>query len=155
MCGTSLELRQTPGAPALDPLSAFPRAVSPATPQPPGTAPDLRRTVMVENATRPASQPVPAISGPSMLGLNQPSQSGANQPIRIQPDMELLRDKAFSGLDSFLEPEQPKTGGRRILMLMVLLAALAGAGWWTYSYLNAAESRKSETVPPSAVDTQP
>jgi hypothetical protein len=115
------------------------------------------------NALEPMRAPVPPISGPSMLGLNQPSadQPSANQP-RIsqpsfnqnsfnQPSMDSLRETAFSGLDSFFEPEQPKTGGRRILLLLVLLAALGGAGWWTYTnYLGVTESRKPEAASSSA-----
>src|SRR5208282_5956911 len=58
-----------------------------------------------------------------------------------------------AGFDSFLEPEQPKTGGRRILLLLALLAALGGAGWWTYSYLSAAEGRKPEAATASVGDT--
>ena len=102
----------------------------------------------MENATKPAHKQVPPISGPSMLGLNQP---GTNQPSPNQPSTDSLRDRAFSGLDSFFEPEQPKTGGWRILLLVALLAALGGAGWWTYTnYLGATESRKSEPATSSA-----
>jgi len=115
------------------------------------------------NALEPMRSPVPPISGPSMLGLNQPGaeQPSANQP-RVnppsfnqnsfnQPSMDSLRETAFSGLDSFFEPEQPKTGGRRVLLLVVLLAALGGAGWWTYTnYLGVAESRKPEAASSSA-----
>ena len=47
--------------------------------------------------------------------------------------MDKLREGAFSGLGSFVEADQPKTGGRRrILLLVALLAALGGAAWWTY-----------------------
>ncbi len=57
--------------------------------------------------------------------------------------MDSLRHNAFSGLDSFFEAEQPKTGGRRILLLVALLAALGGAGWWTYTnYVGPAGSQK-------------
>ena len=57
-----------------------------------------------------------------------------------------MRERAFSGLDSFLEPEEPKTGGRRIVLLLVLLVALGGAAWWTYTnYLNPAEKRAAST----------
>jgi hypothetical protein len=65
--------------------------------------------------------------------------------------MDSLRDRAFSGLDSFFEPEQPKTGGRRILLLVALLVALGGAGWWTYTnYLGATEGRKPKPATSSA-----
>jgi hypothetical protein len=87
-----------------------------------------------------------------VLGLNQPganhpgpNQATSNQSGSNHPSTDALRERAFSGLDSFFEPEQPKTGGRRILLLVALLAALGGAGWWTYTnYLGATESRKPE-----------
>ena len=150
MCGTLLEARRPAGAPAPNPVSAVPPAFPPALPSafPPKTtnAPEQVRPVVVENATRPANKPQPSISGPSMLGLNQPSPN--------QPNLDSLREEPFSGLDSFFErerPEQPKTGGRRILVLVLLLAALGGAGWWTYAkYLGAIGNRKPETAASSA-----
>lgn len=61
--------------------------------------------------------------------------------------MDALREKAFSGLDSFFEPEQRKSGVPRILLLIALLAALGAAGWWTYTnYLNATDSRKPQAA---------
>jgi hypothetical protein len=100
------------------------------------------------NTLDPLRSPVPPSGGPSVLGLNQPI---FNQPTFNQPSMDSLRETAFSGLDSFFEPEQPKTGGRRLLLLVVLLAALGWAGWWTYTnYLGATESRKPEAVASSA-----
>jgi hypothetical protein len=118
MCGAVLEARRPTGATATNPPSAA--------------------------APRAANTQVPPISGPSMLGLNQ---YGASQPSSNHPSTDLLRDRSFSGLDSFLEPEQPKTGGRRILLMVALLAALGVAGWWTYTnYLGVAESRKPQAA---------
>jgi len=83
-----------------------------------------------------------------VLGLNQP---GAYQPVPNQPSTDALRERAFSGLDSFFEPEQPKTGGRRILLMVALLAALGGAAWWTYTnYLGVTDGRKPELAASSA-----
>src|SRR5260370_30159842 len=134
MCGTSLDLRRSPGAPVLDPLAAFPPKLE--------NAPEAVRPVVVA-----PNKPVPPISGPSMLGLNQP----ANQPSSNRPGVDSMEQKAFSGLDSFFEPEQPKTGGWRILLMLALLAALGGAGWWTYTnYLGAMESKKPEAATSTA-----
>ena len=88
-----------------------------------------------------------------MLGLNQPGQI---KPVEsAQPESAqhgLAAGKSFLRLGFFLEPEQPKSGGRRILLMVALLAALGGAGWWTYTnYLGAAESRKPEAATSSAV----
>jgi len=105
-----------------------------------------------------------------MLGLNQPGpsesaliqpdsnqsspiQPGAIQPSPIQPSMDALRE-SFSGLDSFFEPEPPKSGVGRTLLLLVLLAALAVAGWWTYSNLGTVASRKPETPAGSTTDAE-
>ena len=112
-----------------------------------------------------------------MLGLNEPLTSPVNLsqpgyrspkpeseqtesrsiPVSVDsdpPSVDSLREKSFSGLDSFFESEQPRTGGRRILLLIVLLVALGAAGWWTYGYLGPGETRKSETVTPSATVTR-
>src|SRR5208337_966846 len=160
MCGTPLEARRPTGATVPAP--------PPATPPPPRitNAQDSPRTVSVEkavvraieNVTRPATRPVPPISGLSMLGLNQPGpsesapiQPDSNQSCPIQPSVDTLRE-SFSGLDSFFEPEPPKSGVGRTLLLLVLLAALAVAGWWTYSNLGMVESRKPETPAGSTTD---
>jgi hypothetical protein len=156
MCGTVLETRREARRPAVvpvDPLAAFPPPLPPLSPK--ISAPEPKRPFMVETATAPAGRQVPPISGPSMLGLDQPI---ADQPVATQlspsqtsPSLDSLREKSFSGLDSFLEPEQPKTGGRRILIMAVLLAALGGAGWWTYTnYLSVAEGKKP-AAPASSV----
>ena len=72
--------------------------------------------------------------------LNRP-----DQPSHAPPTMDSLREQSFSGLDSFFEPErfQAKSNVPRILVLIVLLAVLGGAGWWTYSnYFSPAKGRK-------------
>ena len=149
MCGTllearpeaRLEARRPAGSPIPNPVSTVPAKTA--------NAPAPLRPPVIENETRPANKTVPPISGPSMLGLNQrgPNQPSPNQPSIDQPSMDSLRDRAFSGFDSFFEPEQPKTGGRRILLLVALLVALGVAGWWTYTnYLGATEGRKPEAA---------
>jgi hypothetical protein len=132
MCGTSLEPRVEARRPTGAPVPILPPSLPKIA-----HAPEPLRPVVMENATRPANSPVPSLGGPSVLGLDQP---GGNQP-----STDALRERAFSGLDSFFEPEQPKTGGRRILLMVALLAALGGAAWWTYTnYLGATEGRKPE-----------
>ncbi len=143
MCGTLLEARRPAGAPIPNRSSA----VAPRTPN----APEPPPLLTVKDVSGTASQQAPLISGPSMLGLNQP---GLNQLGPNRPSMDSLRNNAFSGLDSFFEAEQPKTGRGRILLLVALLAALGGAGWWTYAnYLGVAESRKPSAQNVAAAPT--
>jgi hypothetical protein len=153
MCGNLLEARL--------PVSAL-RSNRVSSPPAAGTQLPAARSATEERAIGSVNKPVPPISGPSMLGLNHPATSplrpsstdsqpklslgAADQSRSSQPSADLLREKSFSGLDSFFEPEQPKTGARRIVLLVALLAALAGAGWWAYGYLETTESRKSSTV---------
>jgi hypothetical protein len=86
----------------------------------------------------PANETVPSISGPSLLGLDQ----GNN--------VDVLRDRAFSGLASYGQPEEPRSAGKEVLMTLVLLAALGGAGWWTYkNYIGVAGNRKAEVAAPA------
>jgi hypothetical protein len=76
---------------------------------------------------------VEPISGPSVLGIGGPS-------------LDSLREKTFSGGDSFFEPEEPKTGGRKVLLL-ILLAALGVATWWTYTnYIAIGDSQKRQAA---------
>jgi cytoskeletal protein RodZ len=140
MCGTALEARR-PGAPALGPLSATP--ASPVPVSAPVSTPvstkianaDPLRPLVVDNASNALNRQVPPVSGPSMLGLDQssPNQYSQDQPSINQPSIDSLREKSFSGLDSFFEHEPPKNSGGRILLMLVLLAALGGAGWWVYA----------------------
>jgi hypothetical protein len=63
-----------------------------------------------------------------------------------EPTLDSLREKAFSGADPFFVPEEPKTGGRKLLLL-VLLVALGAAIWWTYTnYIAIGESQKQEAA---------
>ena len=157
MCGTLLEAGQEQRRPARtaapDPLSA--RHVPAASPMS-ATAPQPWPTT-VESAPKQHiqgyesqgfesqlsdAQPVPSISGPSMLGLNNPG-----------PSIDSLREKSFSGMDSFLEPEEPKSGAGRVLLFLILLAALGAAGWWTYTnYLGVADSRRTAAATAARVE---
>jgi hypothetical protein len=64
-----------------------------------------------------------------------------------------FREQSFSGLDSYIETEQPRSGAGRLILLLVLLAALGAAGWWTYNnYRSIAQTRKSQSDAASAVE---
>src|SRR6202140_657321 len=143
MCGTSLEPRVEARRPAGAPVPILPPSLPKIA-----HAPEPLRPVVMENATKPSNSPLSSLGGPSVLGLDQP---GASHSSSNQPSTDALRERAFSGLDSFFEPEQPKTGGRRILLMVALLAALGGAAWWTYTnHLGATEGRKPGPATSSA-----
>jgi hypothetical protein len=152
MCGTLLETRPEQRRPLSSPVPVLPVSnplpVSVPVPRT-ANATEPRRSPTLDNAIRPGNNPTLSISGPSMLGLDQPA---LDERGPSQPSVDSLREKSFSGLDSFFEPEPPRNG-RRIMLLVALLAALGGAGWWTYTnYLGATESRKPETVTSNTVE---
>ena len=133
--------------------------------------------------SKPAERYVPPISGPSMLGLNQPltaqpekfappqprdrasfdERSGGRPSLdeRVQESPSLgrrefasrefddvsgdsVREQSFSGFDSYIEAEQKRGGAGRVLVLVVLLAALGVAGWWAYNnYVGLTQKRKA------------
>lgn len=113
-----------------------PSAVPPAHPVAPRLAPN---------------EPTPPISGPSLLGLDQ-------------GNVDVLRERAFSGLASY-DHHEPRSAGKEVLLTIVLLAALGGAGWWTYkNYIGVMGIRKPTPVAapggeavnvPPAVNTPP
>ena len=128
--------------------------------------PAVRESVVRENVVREsivrddrsASSPIPTVVIPTVANPSfderNPNQPSPADHTQYQPSMDSLRERAFSGLDSFLEPEEPKTGGRRIFLMILLVAALGGAAWWIYAnYLGAGENRKTETTASSASET--
>ncbi|MFZ0686805.1 MAG: zinc-ribbon domain-containing protein [Terriglobales bacterium] len=106
------------------------------------------RTPAFENTTGAVGQQVPPISGPSMLGLNQPPSHPvpANPTPPHPPGIDSLREQSFPGLSSYLEPEQSKHSGRRMVVLVLLLIALGASGWWTYGYLEGSGTLKSAAL---------
>jgi hypothetical protein len=134
-------------------------------------APETRRQSVMEKAPPERAQEraaqerqrsVPPISGPSMLGLDQPGPIAAANPRNTASDLEYdrtsidrarfdddlssdsLRQRSFSGLDSYMEPSN--SGARRVVLLFVLLAALGGAGWWAYNnYVGLVQSRRAQS----------
>ena len=169
MCGNLLEARKPVGA-LISNSQGQGRGQAQAQGQEQRSAktPEMIRPAMsASTPLRPANRSVPPISGPSMLGLNEPvtdqaraSEYASGQAAATRsrlaesdstghssaPGIDSLRDRSFSGLNSFYEPEQPKSAGRRALIFIVLLVALGAAGWWVRGYLAGAESRKSETI---------
>jgi hypothetical protein len=143
MCGTILEPARrasaTVAAPpvAQRPVESQPVAVAAAPPIPPQSP----EPVLDNSPSR--SNPVPSISGPSLLGLDHSNAGPSN-------DVDDFRDRAFSGLASYGHPDEPKSAGKEILLTVLLLAALGGAGWWTYkNYIGVAGSKKAPIAAPA------
>lgn len=115
--------------------------------------PEFRRSSAVETAAPHAQQATSqatstSSAGPSLLGLDTVSE---RKPVN-DPTLDSLRDRSFSGLDYFYEPEEKSISGRQILLLLVLLAALGAAGWWAYkNYLGAVSHPAKSTAAVSPV----
>ena len=136
MCGTILE-----------PARRATAAVTPPPPAPPVAAEPVRVVIQpappppaATNAP-PKTAPVEAyspIGGPSLLGLDQGNS------------VDDFRDRAFSGLASYGKPDKPKSAGKEILLTVVLVAALAGAGWWAYkNYIGVTSTHKAAATVPA------
>jgi TPR repeat protein len=70
--------------------------------------------------------------------------------------VDSFRQTSFSGLDSYIEQEQAKSGVGRALLLLILLAALGAAGWWTYNnYRSITQTRKAQSEAANAVEAPP
>src|SRR5277367_1913232 len=137
MCGTVLDTRRSAAPPAFIAENA-PRTAN---------VPDPLSPPPIATPARAVNNQVPTISGPSMLGLDQPFSDEGTLIQSERPSMDSLRETAFSGLESFREPEQSRGKGR-MLLLITLLAALGAAGWWTYTnYLGVAGMRNPAPAP--------
>jgi len=126
MCGTHLVAE----APKAQPAAEIPQATNG------GPSPHQRRVgerrseervvPVILEAPEPVKQKkmVSAISGPSLLGLDQASTPGPaddwDGPSSPPPS-------------SYIEPDEPIPERNRILVLLALLLALGAAAWWTYS----------------------
>jgi hypothetical protein len=154
MCGTILEPARRANATLNPPAVAVSTPASPPTPRsetnyetmPAMAIPPVpqRNTVLVSPVR--SSGNVPPISGPSLLGLDSstPAQSS---------ELEDLRDRAFSGLASYGGPEEPRSAGKEVLLTLLLLAALGGAGWWTYKNYIRASGYKA--IPVAGINNEP
>jgi hypothetical protein len=64
-----------------------------------------------------------------------------------------FREQSFSGLNSYIDQDEPKSGAGRVILLLLLLAALGVAGWWTYNnYRGVAQTRKAQSDAANAVE---
>ncbi len=147
MCGTPLESQPLAPSPMVAAAAQVPTRVAETRRSEPRHAPVLNNVPPL--AAKPqAPRAVATIAGPSLLGLGQVSEA--------PPDIDTLRQKSFSGVNSFLEPEEHTSGGRRVFLLLVLLLALGTAGWWTYSnYVGATRTATSHPAAAPATSATP
>jgi hypothetical protein len=114
------------------PLPTATPASAPAPVTQPSIPPSGSQPSVTQNLAKPASprsyppvaeQQVPAISGPSFLGLNQPAPA---RGTKSDPHLE----HSSRSLDYLLEDEEePKRGLGKILLALVALALVLGFGY--------------------------
>ena len=123
-------------------------AVKPAAETEPARASEKRTPAPVAppEAKPRMEERVPPGSGPSLVGLNQPS---VNQPGVNQPNADSLYDTAFSSMESYFEPGERKPAWRRILLTLVIVAALGGVAWWGYGGLGRWREGSKPASPPA------
>ena len=132
--------------------AAIPQGTPDAARIPELPMPEFRRSAAVETATPPRqAAPSTTIAGSSLLGLDTVSE---RKPVNDDA-LDSLRDRSFSGLDYFYEPEEKGVSGRQILLLLVLLGALGAAGWWTYKNYLGAVSHPAKPVAANPASESP
>jgi hypothetical protein len=118
----------------------------------PPRAPAAPRPV-APRAAAPVSEQIPAISGPSFLGLNVPAArnsdrgsdfSGGSQSSRTSGNLDYLLD----------DEDEPKGGAGKIFLILIALALAVGFGYlrWRHEGLSALMSgwqKPSATAQPS------
>lgn len=152
MCGAPLEARRPAGAPRVASTPETARTAQNETAQP--------RIPVAAKATMGANRTVAPAAGPSFLGLDQPFR---DKPDGNGPTADPSYDQSFSQRDSFFEPDELNIGARRIVLLLVLLAALGAAGWWAFSNYNKtdataggnSQAAATKLGPPEAVSDKP
>lgn len=148
MCGTMLE----PARRAAPPVPPAPvRQEAPAVQAPlakpvttvaipkPTSAPEPPVVERPVKPQSPVNPPPISIGGPSLLGLDAPS-------------VETVRERSFSGLDSYGETDS-RSRGPRILLLLVLGVGLGVACWWTYTNYMSATAARKKIPPPEAAQS--
>lgn len=135
MCGDDLQVADTSAGPPKPKIpNASTRAQAPRRPSPaPAVAPET----------------IQPLSGPSLLGLDQPSDS--------------VPDKTLAGFDSYVELDHSDSGWKKVLLLLVIVGALVAAGWWGYKIgwwggspkSPAANASPAPAIPPQESATKP
>ncbi len=148
MCGTPLDAR----SPATVATKTEPAAYVP----PAYSAAPFSPKVQPVASSRPAEPDMhlamgetshATISGPSLLGLSSDSVGESSAPSYSSP--------SYSDRSMLLEPEEPRSGMGRTLVLLALLAAICAAAWWTYKNYKVpstqtAQSLATDVAKPSA-----
>jgi hypothetical protein len=137
MCGAALEAQRPAGAPRV--------ASPPEIARPAQTAVPPRAPVAANAPT--ATDTVPPTSGPSFLGLDRPF---VDAPEGNGRRADGSGNQSLTGFNSFLEPDEPRIGLRRIVLLLVLLTALGAAGWWAFSNYNKTGTSIQHSSQPAA-----
>jgi hypothetical protein len=142
MCGATL--LQTPvGSSDAIPAPAPPAAKPPVAPSP------------TTRANAPAPEETPIISGPSFLGLNEPSPAKSSGKLSLDPG-SLPPSRS---LDYLLDDDDaPRQGGAgKWILMFVALALAVGFGYlhWKnqgFSWLNSGEKKPAAAAPSDGED---
>lgn len=115
MCGASLVATQA-GPPSKPPTAAGPAS----------TAFDAAKATSAPRPAAVSSEAAPMISGPSILGLNQPATPGRESSLSIDPNARPgARDLTYLLEDD----EQPRGRAGKIVLIVVALGLAVGFGY--------------------------
>jgi hypothetical protein len=147
-CGVSLLAATVPTAPARGESASQASPVrAPSAPMP--AAP---------RTAAPASEEVPAISGPSFLGLNAPPSRNSDRGSNLGRSSPSSRTSG--NLDYLLDDDdEPKSGAGKIFLILIALALAVGFGYlrWRHEGLSSLMSgwQKPSAAAPASDTSQP
>ncbi len=143
-CGASLLATPAP------PVAARSESASQASP---GRAPSAAMPAAPRTAVPASEEEVPAISGPSFLGLNAPPSRNSDRGSNLGRTSQSSRTSG--NLDYLLDDDdEPKSGAGKIFLILIALALAVGFGYlrWRHEGLSSLMSgwqKPSAAAPPS------
>jgi len=147
-CGTSL--LPAPAPPVAVRSESASQAAAMRAPAPP--------TPAAPRAAAPAyEEDVPAISGPSFLGLNAPASRNSDRGS--SRGLSSHSSRTSGNLDYLLDDEEPKSSAGKIFLILIALALAVGFGYlrWRHEGLSALMSgwQKPSAAAPSSDSSPP
>src|SRR5258708_9473481 len=148
-CGASLLATPAP------PVAARSESASQASP---GRAPSAAMPAAPRTAVPASKEAVPAISGPSFLGLNAPPSRNSDRGSNLGRTSQSSRTSG--NLDYLLDDDdEPKSGAGKIFLILIALALAVGFGYlrWRHEGLSSLMSgwQKPSAAAPASDSSQP